>query len=158
MWCVQKYGLEPVFIKLGHHGNRIDGDDLKPSQMAPYMKKRGCLYCWDNDFSTSLTDFLLTGREDALNAGMKFFSIHGDINAIWQNGYCSIYKDYKVLRFKCTYKGETTLKQPNLAVVMDVLRGEYGSENARISALINAGFYPIATQNKVNEIIKLVKG
>lgn len=158
MWCVQKYGLKPIFIKLGHHGNRIDGDDLKPSQMAPLMKKNGCLYCWDNDFSTSLTDFLMTGREDALNAGMKFFDIHGDINAIWQSRTASIYKDYKVYRYKCAYTGKTSLKSPNLAAVEGVLRGEYGSENARISKLINAGFYPIATQNKVNEIIKLVKG
>jgi hypothetical protein len=100
----------------------------------------------------------MTGRDDAINAGMTIFGIHGDINAIWQSRTASIYKDYKVYRYKCAYTGKTSLKSPNLAAVEGVLRGEYGSENARISALINAGFYPIATQNKVNEIIKLVKG
>lgn len=158
MWCVEKYGLKPKFIKCGHHGNNIGTNDIKPSQMAPRMKKNGCLYYWDNDYSTKLTDFLMTGREDAQTAGMTCFNIHGDINAIWQSRTASIYKDYKVYRYKCAYTGKTALKQPNLAAVMDVLRGEYGTSNARISKLINAGFYPIATQDKVNEIVKLVKG
>lgn len=158
MWAVEKYNLRPKWVKGGHHGNRMDGATLKPSQMAPRMKKNGCFFYWDNDYSTSLTDFLMTGREDAQNAGMEIISIHGDINAIWQNGYCSIYKDYKVRRYKCAYKGKTTLRQPDLDMVMDVLRGKYGSDNARISKLINAGFYPISGQEKVNEIVKLVKG
>ena len=158
MCCVEQHGLKPKFIKCGHHGNNIGTNHLKPSQMAPKLKKNGCLFYWDNDYSTKLTDFLMTGREDAQNAGMTCFNIHGDINAIWQSRTASIYKDYEVKRYKCSYTGKTTLKQPNLAVVMGVLRGEYGTENARISKLINAGYYPIATQNKVNEIIKLVKG
>lgn len=158
MWCVEKYGLKPKFIKCGHHGNNIGTRTIKPSQMAPRMKKAGCLFYWDNDYSTSLTDFLMTGREDAQTAGMTIYSIHGDINAIWQSGYCSIYKDYKVRRYKCSYKGKTTLRQPDLKVVMGVLRGEYGRDNARISNLIDAGFYPIAVQNKINEIVQLVKG
>ena len=158
MCCVEQHGLKPKFIKCGHHGNNIGTNDLKPSQMAPKLKKNGCLFYWDNDYSTKLTDFLMTGRDDAINAGMTIFGIHGDLNAIWQSRTASIYKDYKVYRYKCAYTGKTALKQPNLAVVEGVLRGEYGSENARISKLINAGFYPIATQNKVNEIIKLVKG
>ena len=158
MCCVEQHGLKPKFIKCGHHGNNIGTNDLKPSQMAPKLKKNGCLFYWDNDYSTKLTDFLMTGRDDAINAGMTIFNIHGDINAIWQSRTASIYKDYKVYRYKCAYTGKTALKSPNLAAVEGVLRGEYGSENARISKLINAGFYPIATQNKVNEIIKLVKG
>ena len=159
MWCVNKYGLKPKFIKCGHHGNNIgDEPTAKPSVMAVKLKKGGCLFYWDNDYSTKLTDFLMTGREDAINAGMICFNIHGDINAIWQSRTASIYKDYKVYRYKCAYTGKTTLKQPNLAVVMDVLRGEYGSENARISKLIDAGFYPISVQEKVNEIVRLVKG
>lgn len=158
MWAVEHYGIKPKFIKCGHHGNNIGTRTIKPSQMAPRLKKNGCLYYWDNDFSTKLTDFLMTGREDAINAGMTIYNIHGDINAIWQRGYCSIYKDYKVKRYKCSYKGETTLKQPNLAVVMGVLRGTYGKDNERITALIDAGYYPIAVQNKVNDIIKLIKG
>ena len=157
--CIQAFGLEPKFIKCGHHGNNIgDEPTAKPSQMARKLKKNGCLFYWDNDYSTKLTDFLMTGREDAINAGMTIYNIHGDINAIWQRGFCSIYKDYKVRRYKCSYKGETTLKQPNLAVVTGVLRGDYGSENARISKLIDAGFYPISVQEKVNEIVRLVKG
>ena len=156
--CANKHNLYPVFIKGGHHGNRLDGYKLKPSQMAKWLYQHGCRFYWDNDYSESLTDFLQTGREDAQTAGMKILSIHGDINFIAQSGYVSIYKDNKVYRYKCAYKGQTALKQPNLDVVMDVLRGDCGSDNARISCVINRGYYPIATQDKVNEIIKLVRG
>ena len=158
MWCVQKYGLEPIFIKLGHHGNRIDGDDLKPSQMAPYMKKRGCLFCWDNDFSTTLTGFLMTGREDALNAGMKFLSIHGDINAVWFGKRAVIYKGNDIYRYACTYNGKATIKDADLDIVKTVLRGKAGTDDARISYLLNHSYNPALVQKQVNEVVRLVKG
>lgn len=145
-------GAKPVLIKIPHHGNNC------PRTQARGLKSLGTLYCWDNDYSTKITDFLQTGREDCIGVGMKYFSCHGDLNIIAQGSYVSIYKDYKVTRYKCTYKGKTTLKQPTLAVVEGVLRGTYGNNNTRITNLIDAGYYPIAVQNKVNELIKLIKG
>lgn len=158
MWCVRKYGLKLKFIKLGHHGNRIDGDDLKPSQMAPLMKKNGCLYCWDNDFSTTLTDFLMTGREDALNAGMKFIDIHGDINVIWFGRRAVIYKGSNLYRYSCSYTGKATIKDADLDIVKTVLRGKAGTDDARISYLLNHGYNPALVQKQVNEIVQLVRG
>lgn len=158
MWCVQKYGLEPIFIKLGHHGNRIDGEDLKPSQMAPYMKKRGCIFCWDNDYSTVLTDFLMTGREDAINAGMKFIDIHGDINAIWFGKRCVIYKHGQIYRYSCSYAGKATLNGPTLTNVKAVLRGDAGADDARVTYLLNRKQNPGLIQKEVNELYALIKG
>ena len=158
MWCVRKYGLKPKLVKGGHHGNRLDGDDLKPSQMAPLMKKNGCLYYWDNDYSERLTDFLMTGREDALNAGMTVFSIHGDINMIACDGTMYIYKDSSYYAYKIPYKGKSTLKSADLGIVKAVLKDNLGTGNNRITNLLNKGYYPSGVQRQVNEIIKLVKG
>lgn len=145
-------GANPVLFKIPHHGNNC------PRLQAQGMKSNGALYCWDNDYSTKITEFLMYGRNRCIEAGIKYFNCHGDLNIIAQGGYVSIYKDYKVTRYRCAYKGKTRLKQPNLAVVEGVLRGTYGKDNERITALIDAGYYPIAAQNKVNDLIKLVKG
>ena len=158
MWCVRKYGLKPIFIKIGHHGNRIDGDDLKPSQMAPLMKKNGCLFCWDNDYSTTITDFLQTGSEDCLAAGMKYFSCHGDLNFVACNGSMYIYKDGSYWSYKVPYKGKSTLKSADLSIVKAVLKGDLKAGNDRVTNLLNRGYYPIGVQKQVNEIVKLVKG
>ena len=158
MWCVRKYGLKPKFIKLGHHGNRIDGDDLLPSQMAPLMKKNGCLYCWDNDYSTKLTDFLMTGREDAQNAKMTFLDIHGDINAIFFGKRAVIYKHGQIYRYACAYAGKATLQAPTLANVKAVLKGTAGTDDAQTTYLLNRGMNPGLIQNEVNELYKLIRG
>lgn len=150
--CAKEHNLNPLLIKIGHHGNDC------PRAIATWLYNHGCRFCWDNDFSEKLTDFLMTGREDCIAVGMKYFGAHGDINLIAQSGYVSIYKDFKVNRYKCSYSGKTALKQPDLDAVIGVLKGTYGSANSRISNLIDAGYYPISAQEKVDEIIKLVKG
>lgn len=106
MWCANRYNLHPVFVKGGHHGNDMSGDGLKPSQMCPWLKKHGCLYYWDNDFSTKLTGFLMTGREDAANAGMAILGIHGDIVAAFGAGKATIYHGGKSYSFPVPYNGK----------------------------------------------------
>ena len=106
MWCANRYNLHPVFVKGGHHGNDMSGDGLKPSQMCPWLKKHGCLYYWDNDFSTKLTGFLMTGREDAANAGMTILDIHGDIVATFGAGKATIYHGGKSYSFQVPYNGK----------------------------------------------------
>ena len=106
MWCANRYNLHPVFVKCGHHGNDMSGDGLKPSQMCPWLKKHGCLYYWDNDFSTKLTGFLMTGREDAVNAGMTILDIHGDIVATFGAGKATIYHGGKSYSFQVPYNGK----------------------------------------------------
>lgn len=158
MWAVQEYDLKPKLAKGGHHGNRLDGATLKPSQMAPLMKKNGCLYYWDNDYSTKLTDFLMTGRDDAINAGMTIFSIHGDINILAYSGKVVIYKDGKTYSYKCSYKGKSTIGYATITVIEDVIAGKYGASNERVTALLNAGYWPSNVQNHINKLYKLIKG
>ena len=156
--CANKHGLRPVFIKGGHHGNRLDGEDLKPSMMAKLLYKNGCRFYWDNDFSEDLTDFLMTGREDAINAGMKILNVHGDINFISYSGKTVIYKGAEHWSYSCDYYPGIELHSADLSVVKSVLKGEYGNGDARITNLIDNGYKPASVQNNVNEVIKLVRG
>lgn len=159
MWCVQRYNLSPIFVKGGHHGNDMSGDDKKPSQMCVWMYKRGCLYYWDNDISGNYTQFLMTGREDAINAGMKYFSCIGDLNAVFQGGTASIFKDGAAYRYSCTYTDKTNaLKGANATVTRLVMRGRYDNSNTRMTALITEGYDPVKVQDKVNKVIATAKG
>lgn len=158
MWAVQAYNLKPKWIKCGHHGNNIGTNSIKPSQMAPRLKKNGCLYYWDNDYSTKLTDFLMTGREDAQNAGMIILGIHGDINAVFFSKRAVIYKDGNIYRYACSYTGKANLKSADLSIVKTVLAGKAGAGDARISYLLNKGYNSGAVQKEVTEIVKLIKG
>ena len=158
MWCAEKYNLHPKWVKGGHHGNDIGGLTLKPSQMASWLKKNGCVYYWDNDFSTKLTDFLMTGREDAQTAGMKFFDIHGDINAIYYRKKAVIYKDGGIYRYNCGCNSAPTLKDPTLEIVKDVLKGKAGTGDERVTYLLNRGHNYGLVQKEVNELVKLIKG
>ena len=158
MWAVEKYNLKPKFVKGGHHGNRMDGATLLPSQMAPRMRRNGCIFYWDNDYSTSLTDFLMTGREDAQTAGMTIFDIHGDINVIFFSKRAVIYKHGQIYRYSCSYAGKATLEAPTLANVKAVLKGTAGSDDARVTYLLNRGMNPGLIQKEVNELYKLIRG
>lgn len=158
MWCANKNGLHPKFVKGGHHGNDMSGTGLKPSEMCPWLKKNGCLYYWDNDYSTKLTNFLMTGRDDAINAGMKIFDIHGDLNAIFFGKRAVIYKHGKIYRYECSYAGAPTLADPNLENVKMVLSGKAGNDDARTTYLLNHKMNPNLIQKEINELYKLIKG
>ena len=144
--------IKPVLIKIPHHGNACSRTP------ATWLKNHGCLYCWDNDYSTKITDFLQTGREDCIAVKMKYFSCHGDINMIACNGTMYIYKDNSYYAYKVPYKGKSTLKSADLGIVKAVLKDNLGAGNNRITNLLNKGYYPSGVQRQVNEIIKLVKG
>ena len=108
MWCAYKYNLNPLIVKGGHHGNDMSADGyLKPSQMCVWLFMHGCRFYWDNDFSTKLTDFLMTGREDAINAGMTFIDIHGDIDMIFAEGKVTITHGGKTYTAAVPYQGKT---------------------------------------------------
>ena len=145
----KKVGAKPAFFKIPHHGNACT------ASQANGLKADGALYCWDNDYSTNITDFLSYGRRRCIEAGIKFFSIHGDINAVFYGGKCVIYKGGKYYEYKCPYKGKTELKMTTAAVVKGVLADKYGSSETRVTNLIHAGYYPNNTQRKVNAILEL---
>lgn len=158
MWCAQRYNLPVKFHKCGHHGNDESGENKKPSDMTRWMKSKGCLYYWDNDYSTRLTDFLMTGREDAQNAGMKCFDIHGDLNTIFFRKRAVIYKHGQIYRYACSYNGTPTLADPNLTNVKMVLSGKAGTDDARTTYLLNHKMNPNLIQQEINELYKLIKG
>ena len=105
-----------------------------------------------------ITDFLETGREDCIGVGMEYFNCIGDLNFIAYDGNFVIYKGVKHVSYKCSYKGKNTLKKADLKSVMNVLRGNYGNNDDRITALLDDGYAPASVQGYINEIIKLVKG
>lgn len=158
LWCAERYKLPVKFFKGGHHDNDNSGDTMKPSEMCRWLKNRGCEYFWDNDYSTRLTDFLMTGREDALNAKMKFFDIHGDINAIFFRKKAVIYKDGGIYRYDCAYNGVPTLKDPTLQIVKEVLKGKAGAGDERATYLLNRSQNYGLVQKEINELFKLIKG
>lgn len=107
MWCAYKYKLNPLIVKGGHHGNDMSADGyLKPSEMCPWLYKHGCRYYWDNDFSTKLTNFLMTGREDAINAKMIVLNIHGDIDMTFARGKVTITHAGKTYTDAVPYNGD----------------------------------------------------
>ena len=107
LWCAYKYNLDPLIIKCGHHGNDASaGDWLKPSQMTVWLVKHGCRFYWDNDFSTHLTDFLMTGREDAINAGMIILNVHSDITMNFALGKVTIMNNGKTYTDSVPYDGK----------------------------------------------------
>ena len=143
---------KPRFIKIGHHGNwciRV---------MARWLKDHGCIYCWDNDYSTYITDFLETGREDCIGVGMKYFSCHGDLNALFFGRRAVIYKGNEIFRYSCSYTGKASLKSADLSIVKAVINGKAGAGDARTSYLLNRGYNAGAVQKEVNAIIKAIKG
>lgn len=158
LWCAERHKLPVKFFKGGHHDNDNSGDTMKPSQMCRWLKQRGCEFFWDNDYSTTLTDFLMTGREDALNAGMRFINIHGDINFVSCSGKVTIYKGGQHWTYACDYKGKNTLKSPSLSMIERVLSGEYGSSDARVTNLLDKGYSPVGVQNHINKLFKLIRG
>ena len=100
----------------------------------------------------------MTGREDCIAVGMKYFSCHGDINAIFFSKRAVLYKDGKIYRYECSFTGKHTLVNPTLEIVKDVLRGKAGTTNDRVTYLLNRHQNPGVIQNEVNELYKLIKG
>lgn len=150
--CAKQHNLKPVFVKGGHHGN-----DLVMA-IAEYLWSVGCRYYYDNDYSTVLTSFLMTGRDNAIDVGMEILGVHGDINFVSFGGKMVIYKGSNHWSYKCGYTGGRSLRTADLGVVKSVLRGNAGNGDARITALIDAGYAPASVQDNVNEIISLVRG
>lgn len=145
-------GAKPVLFKIPHHGNNCS------RSQAEGMKSLGALYCWDNDYSTTITDFLMYGRRRCIEAGIKYLGIHGDINIVAYGGKVVIYKGGKMYQYSCSYKGKSTLKMADCDVVEDTISGKYGSSEARVTSLLDAGYYANNVQTRINTLFKLIKG
>ena len=53
--------------------------------------------------------------------------------------------------------GMSTLKNPTAQIVRNVFMNKYGGGDYRTTKLIDAGFYPLSVQNKVNLVISVAK-
>ena len=137
-------------FKVDHHGGYCSESNAK------FFKQQGADYCWYNDLEpkgVGTTGFTAYGARRCRQAGIHVFESVGDINWIAQRGKVSIYKDFKVYRYSCGYKGKSTLKGASRAVAKDVIAKKYGNDNERITNLLDAGYYPIAVQGLVNKIL-----
>lgn len=149
--CAEENELDPAVATGFHHGNWL------AYLHARNLKARGCLYYWDDDYSTKMTDFLMTGRRNAKRAGMTVFDLHDDINIIAFKRKGVIYKGGKAYRFQCSYTGPTSFKATTLTVVYDVLSGKYGKGDSRVTKLLDDGFNPGSVQGWVNKFAGVLK-
>lgn len=147
----KKYGLNPIIVIGMHHGNWLSKDD------AEWLYKHGCLYYLDDDYSTSITDFLSTGRGKAKKAGMTIFSCHGDLNIVAFSNRAIIYKNGKLYRYSGSYSGKASLKAATLTTVFSVFSGKYGNGDARVTKLLDLGYNPGSVQGWVNKFAGVVK-
>lgn len=147
----KRVGAKPKFIKIDHHGNYCN------QSQAQGLKSLGTLFCWDNDYSVNITDFLKYGRGRCIEAGIKYLSCHGDINAIFFSRRAVIYKDGNIYRYACDYAGKPALADPTLENVKAVLSGKAGNDDDRTTYLLNRKMNPGLIQNEINALYKLIK-
>ena len=150
--CAIEHGLTPAVITGMHHGNW-----LKQAH-ADWLENHGCEYYWDDDYSTGITQFLSTGRGNAKDAGMTILTLHGDLNICCFGGKANVYKGGEVYHYKCSYDGKPTFRGANLTVVADVLGGEYGGGDERVTELLDNGYNVGSVQGWVNKMFRLIKG
>ena len=139
------------FFKIDHHGGYCTESN------AQFFKQQGADFCWYNDLEPNgvgTEEFTQFGARRCKQADIHVFESVGDINWIAKDKKVVIYKDFKSYSYDCAYKGKATLKGASRKVANDVIAGKYGSDNERITNLLDAGYYPIAVQKLVNKILK----
>ena len=147
----QKRGIHAKDFQIPHHGNSCNAGRAK------LMKSLGAVYCWDDSYDSG-TEFLHYGRQRCIEAGIKHYGIHGDINTIYFGGRAVIYKGSSIFRYACSYKGKAALKMHTADVTRRVIRGSYGSGDTRTTNLLDEGYNPGLIQKSVNSVINTAKG
>lgn len=152
---IKELGIKVKFFKIPHHGNNC------PRSQANGLKNQGAIYCWYNDLEpdgVGTNDFTEFGANRCKQAGIKVFECIGDINFVIANRRFLIYKDGKKYAFSVPYKGTFTFKINGLVdVVRDVFMEKYGSNNTRMTRLLDAGYEPVAIQDRVNLVVNTAK-
>lgn len=152
---IKKLNIKVKFFKIPHHGNNC------PASQANGLKDNGAIYCWYNDLEPNgvgTTDFTAYGARRCKQAGITVLEDVGDINFVIANSRFLIYKNGKKHAFSVPYKGTFSFKLKGFAdVVRDVFMGNYQSNNARMTRLLDAGYEPVAIQNQVNLVINTAK-
>ncbi len=152
---IKKLNIKVKFFKIPHHGNNC------PASQANGLKDNGAIYCWYNDLEPNgvgTTDFTAYGARRCKQADITVLEDVGDINFVIANSRFLIYKNGKKHAFSVPYKGTFSFKLKGFAdVVRDVFMGNYQSNNARMTRLLDAGYEPVAIQNQVNLVINTAK-
>lgn len=157
---IKELGVKVKYFQIPHHGNSCT------KLQAEYLKKQGANTCWYNYLEPNgigTTEFTEFGARRCKQAGITVLNAIGDINWIAINGKMYIYHYGKqVDAYACEYKGKSTLKYANAAVVRKVFEGKYGNSDARVTNLLDDGYYFASTQKKVKLVIdvanKIIKG
>lgn len=145
------YDIHPTMIKAPHHG----GNFIR--KCATWMKNHGTWLYWDNDLSKGITDFLQTGREDAIAVGMTVMNVIGPINGIFFAGRAVIYKGGKVHRYNCPYAGGLKMFDADAAFVRRIMKGDFGNGDTRTTYILCYRRNPVLAQRAVNKVISLAK-
>lgn len=144
----QKRDIHAKDFQISHHGNSCNGTESR------LMKSLGAIYCWDDSYSDD-RDFLRYGRYRCIEAGLKFYGIHGDINVVYFSKRAVIYKNGKIHRYSCSFTGQPTLRDANPDIVRKVMQGKYGTSDARTTKLLDESYNPNLVQKAVNNVINL---
>lgn len=151
---IKELGIKVKYFKIPHHGNNC------PMNQANGLKSHGADICWYNTLEPNgigTNDFTLYGARRCKQAGINVLTVEGDINWIAKDGYFTIYKGGKKLTFKIPYKGKSEYKTHDANIVRKVFEGKMKKGDYRTTLLLDAGYYPIAVQNRINLIIKIAK-
>lgn len=144
-------GIHAKDFQIPHHGNNCNAGRAK------IMRQLGAVYCWDDSYSSD-AGFLQYGRKRCIEAGIKHYGVHGDINTLYHAGKGVIYKGGNVYAYTCAYKGKCTLRNHTADVVRKVMRGAYGNGETRVTNLLDEKYKPVSVQKSVNSVINTAKG
>lgn len=148
----EKRGIHAKDFQIPHHGGNCN------KGRAALMKQLGAVYCWDDNYCSNSDEFVQFGRKRCIEAGIKYYGVHGDINTIYFGGRAVIYKGGNIFRYACSYKGKAALKMHTADVTRKVLRGSYGNSDTRTTNLLDENYNPGLVQKSVNAVINTAKG
>ena len=155
MWdFIKSLNIIVKFFKVAHHGNNC------PMSQAQGLKNHGADFCWYNDLEADgvgTNEFTFYGARRCKQVGIRVFECVGDINFICKNFFFTIYKGGTKYGYSVPFRGMSTLKNPTAQIVRNVFMNKYGGGDYRTTKLIDAGYYPISVQNKVNLVISVAK-
>ena len=151
---IKSLNIKVKFFKIPHHGNNCSESQAKG------LMNHGAIYCWYNDLEANgvgTNDFTLYGARRCKQAGIHVFECVGDINFICKNGYLTIYKGGKKYSFTIPYKGESSLKNTSVNIIRKVFEGKYNNGDYRTTRVIDAGYYPLVVQQKVDLVVSVAQ-
>lgn len=140
-------------FKIPHHGNNC------PLSVSRAMyDKYGARYAWYNDLEPNgigTNEFTQYGAKRCKEVGIKVIDSIGDINLIASGRKMRILHGGKEYIYTIPYNGKSTLKGATPEIVKAVFQGKYGSSDARITNLLDAGYDPTKVQTMINKVCNL---